>query len=806
MVGGLGGIGRWLAQWMSETGARYLVFLSRGGLDKSSAAQLVDKLTSQGVIVKVFKCDVGDAGQLADALATVAATMPPIRGVIHGGMVLKDIILERMDFDTFQAALHPKTQGTWNLHNQLAGTPLDFFILLSSVAAVVGNPGQSNYAAACSFQDAFAHFRRSQGLPAFSINLSAVEDAGYVAENANIRKTLVRNRQFYSMRMEKITGILRTAILHPDMPCQIVTGLYGLLTHARGDGEQQGPKWLDDPPMRQLKRNITSSTTSAPTQKDSTQSYYHLDKARSVKEAVYIVCKGLMKKLSTLLSLPEDEIDPSRTMATYGVDSLVAIELRNWLLRELKADVPLFEITGNPSAMELAEKITRCSRLLPKALLDTKNTLETAEDLAAQEMKQERLRVETMQMLLGKYSARIGVASCQIDATPLAVAANGHGIQSGWTFVITGSTGSLGSYLLYQLLCHPKVERIFCLNRSPNASERQLESMRIRSLDTTLLHSKTEFVQINIAEEKLGISEGIYTQILSSATHIIHNAWSLDFISNVDKLQIHLSGVRSIINLSLASQRRARMIFISSIASTVHWYKLFPGGLPEEVQLNWSVPMRLGYGEAKYIAERMLHLASTSIKECPPVDIIRLGQLTGPVEGPGSWNNDEWFPSLIKSSRWLGVVPGDLGAIDHCEWVPVDICGKIIMEFADGASEEGMATGGLRVRHVWNPKQTSWRTLVPTVREYLQKGLQKGIKVVSYGEWLEAMRNSELDMKKNPAPALMDWFAMLGEEENLELLRRRIELRESLQCSRTLRELGELREEWMRKWMQELGY
>jgi len=795
MVGGLGGIGRWLAQWMSETGARNLVFLSRSGLDKPRAAQLVDKLTSQGVTVKVFKCDVGNIGQLTDALATAAATMPPIRGVIHGGMVLKDITLERMDFDDFKAALHPKIQGTWNLHNQLGHLPLDFFIMLSSTAAIVGNAGQSNYAAACSFQDAFAHFRRSQGLSAFSLNLAAVEDAGYIAENTSIREAMVEARGFYEMRMEQVTKILQTAILDPDTPCQIATGLYGRLTYTRRDGKQQGPRWLDNPPMRQLKMNTVSSSTTTATQQDSEQSAYRLDNVTSLKKAVYIVCRGLTKKLSRLLSLPEDEIDSSRTMAAYGVDSLVAIELRNWLLKEMKADVPLFEITGYSSVMALSEKVARRSHLLPKDILDAKNTSQNAEKVT-----QEQLRVEAMRELFGKYSTGI-------DALSLAGVTNDHGAESGWTFVLSGSTGSLGSYLLHNLLSHPKVEKIFCLNRSSNASERQLEAMRIRGLDTISLHSKTEFVQINVAEERLGIPEDIYTRILSSATHILHNAWPVDFISGVDKLQIHIYGVRSIINLSIASQRRARMMFISSLASAGFWYKLRPETeLTEEVQLDWGAPLNFGYPESKYVAERMLHLASTSIMGCPSIDIIRVGQIAGPVGKAGRWNKAEWLPSLLVSSRTLGVLPGDLGLLEHCEWVPVDICGKIIMEFADRASKGKLERSGLRVLHVLNPKRTSWKVLVPTVREFLQKGLGKEIKVVSYEEWLGVLRDSQPNSQRNPAHALLDWFVLMGEKENIEMLRHKIGQGGSLQCSRTLRELGEVREEWMREWMEQMEF
>lgn len=163
LAGGLGGLGRSLAQWMIQHGARNIVFLSRSGAKKAKAQETIQKLVKQGARVTAYSCDVGDAEQLQQVLRECEKQYPPIRGVIQGAMVLnvnclsednrarvdksvQDAIYQNMTFEQFMGTVRPKVQGSWNLHNYLP-KDMDFFVLLSSSAGITGSRGQGNYSA-----------------------------------------------------------------------------------------------------------------------------------------------------------------------------------------------------------------------------------------------------------------------------------------------------------------------------------------------------------------------------------------------------------------------------------------------------------------------------------------------------------------------------------------------------------------------------------------------------------------------------------------------------------------------------------
>src|SRR5438105_10112462 len=96
-------------------------------------------------------------------------------------MVLDDAPIQELTRDRFERVLAPKVAGAWNLHEQTRNDPIDYFVLYSSVSAVVGNPGQANYVAANTYLDLLAHHRRSQGLPALAVDWGVVRDVGVVA-------------------------------------------------------------------------------------------------------------------------------------------------------------------------------------------------------------------------------------------------------------------------------------------------------------------------------------------------------------------------------------------------------------------------------------------------------------------------------------------------------------------------------------------------------------------------------------------------------------------------------------------------
>ncbi len=169
VTGGLGALGLRVAGWLAARGARHLVLLGRRGPSPEAGAA-IGGLERAGVRVIVARADVAEEDELGKVLAETRATMPPLRGVVHAAGTLDDGVLLEQSWQRFGKVLAPKVAGAWNLHELTRALPLDFFVMFSSAASLLGSPGQGNYAAGNAFLDALAHHRRALGLPALSVN------------------------------------------------------------------------------------------------------------------------------------------------------------------------------------------------------------------------------------------------------------------------------------------------------------------------------------------------------------------------------------------------------------------------------------------------------------------------------------------------------------------------------------------------------------------------------------------------------------------------------------------------------------
>ena len=177
VTGGLGGVGLELAGWLADQGATRLSLWSRSGVTTEVQREAIGALRARGVEVEAPRVDVSDACAVREAIASVAASGGPA-GVFHAAMVLDDVPLHGLDEERLRRVLDAKARGAWHLHEATRELELDVFVLLSSISAVIGNAGQGSYVAANAYLDALAHRRRSEGLPALSVNLGAVADVG----------------------------------------------------------------------------------------------------------------------------------------------------------------------------------------------------------------------------------------------------------------------------------------------------------------------------------------------------------------------------------------------------------------------------------------------------------------------------------------------------------------------------------------------------------------------------------------------------------------------------------------------------
>ena len=282
--------------------------------------------------------------------------------------------------------------------------------------------------------------------------------------------------------------------------------------------------------------------------------------------------------------------------------------------------------------------------------------------------------------------------------------------------LLTGSTGSLGSYMLDNLLGNSKVAHIYCLNRFPESEKRQREMNEARGLRNVWPTDRITFFQSDLSREYLGLKPKEYRSLLAKVTHILHNAWEVNFNLPLTSFETpHVLGIRQYIDFSVRSAKGASIFFVSSVSSCMKWSPEHDRPVPEDIIDDPSVPFPIGYAQSKYVAEQVLSRAAATVGIS--VKICRVGQVAGPVGTNGQvacWNKQEWLPSLIASSKHIGKIPKSLGPNESIDWIPVDILSRVLVElmedpYAKVTNMESYPSKGDK------PLANS-RSVVPTVR------------------------------------------------------------------------------------------
>ena len=319
--------------------------------------------------------------------------------------------------------------------------------------------------------------------------------------------------------------------------------------------------------------------------------------------------------------------------------------------------------------------------------------------------------------------------------------------------MLTGSTGSLGSYILDKLLVDDSINSIYCLNRDTSARTRQADSMRAKGLLQDFGGKDVQFLQIDFSKPYLGLERSIYMTLLAEVTLIIHNAWTVDFNRPLEQLApIHVRGVRQMIDFSSRSAHGAHIFFLSSIGAVMNWnYGTgTANAIPEEVFDAWEIAESTGYSQAKLVAERILATAATHSNI--GVTICRIGQIAGPSAKAGEWPKQEWLPSILASSKMIGSLPSSLGAHEVVDWTPVDAVASSVLRLAKSSAGDHET---LTVYHIVNPQRTTWSQILPAIQRHL------GLNTVEPSQWLNLLRRSssdELDIGSNPALKLIEFL------------------------------------------------
>ncbi|MFL6594022.1 MAG: SDR family NAD(P)-dependent oxidoreductase [Chthoniobacterales bacterium] len=347
ITGGLSGFGLATAQWLAERGAMHLALVSRRGEPSADDAPIIAAMRHRGVNVMQFAVDVADQKALATALRRLKKSAPPIRGVFHAAMVLRDQPLTEMTQADLEAVLAPKVTGASNLDRQTRNMPLDCFVMFSSLSSLIGTPSQANYAAANAYLDALAHQRRAEGLHGLSINWGQISDVGVLAD----RPEMGRYIETLGIRALSSTDAL--------------AALAGLITSGEAQVGVMNVDW------EKLTRASSKFSTS-PVFRDLVQAGKNnkvLDQAadewrESVRrlppnDQLAAVSDLIVAQLAATFNMAAAEIDRARPLAELGMDSLMAVELKARIESHAGCELPINLFSADLTATRLAERFCK---------------------------------------------------------------------------------------------------------------------------------------------------------------------------------------------------------------------------------------------------------------------------------------------------------------------------------------------------------------------------------------------------------------------------------------------------------------
>jgi acyl transferase domain-containing protein/NADPH:quinone reductase-like Zn-dependent oxidoreductase/NRPS condensation-like uncharacterized protein/aryl carrier-like protein len=382
LVGGLGGIGRSVAEWMFRKGARKLTFLSRSGASTEESRETIDWLKSKGVSVSIFQ---GDVANYATVESCIQALGHSLGGIFQAVMVLRDVAFANMTIEQWRACVYPKLHGTYNLHKATESLDLDFFVCFSSGASLLGSLGQANYVAANAYMDALMRHRRENGLCGTSMAVGVVDDVGVVAEDSNL--SLVLDRLGYdSITRDEMFYQIEEAVLS-SKGCSKAN--QGIDYHLIGTGVNMRRKdlyWAKKPLFRNLYANLDLDVDHGASK--STKNLMVLLKAAAdVDEKARILTEAFIEKVAQVLGTPVESIHPKNPLSAYGLDSIVAVEFRKWFAQTIAVEMPLFDILGATSIEALTLKAAQGMRLESEAAKEDSSITSMSQDMLVQKLK-----------------------------------------------------------------------------------------------------------------------------------------------------------------------------------------------------------------------------------------------------------------------------------------------------------------------------------------------------------------------------------------------------------------------------------
>jgi acyl transferase domain-containing protein/NADP-dependent 3-hydroxy acid dehydrogenase YdfG/acyl carrier protein len=339
VTGGLGGLGLVLADWLAQRGATHVVLLGRRGVTSEEQAAAVAGLRARNTQVTLAQADVANRGEVRRVLDQVAASGKPLRGVIHAAGVLHDALLANLTQAHLHDVLAPKVHGAWHLHELTRSMDLDFFVLVSSAAGLLGSPGQGNYAAANAFLDGLAHQRRQQGLPALSVDFGPFRGLGMMAGQAASAGRWAQHGLTATQGMAHLETLLgSTAVQSAVLPV------------GRGQWKEAFPGSETSSRSACLVAERTEGGGADAAATTWRTRLKEVDAATREK----LVMEVLLRHISKVMRVGVEQLEPETSLTGLGMDSLMALELINRVETELGVGFPQSLLWRRPTPAAIA--------------------------------------------------------------------------------------------------------------------------------------------------------------------------------------------------------------------------------------------------------------------------------------------------------------------------------------------------------------------------------------------------------------------------------------------------------------------
>jgi thioester reductase-like protein len=661
VTGGLGGLGLAAAQRLVERGARRLVLVGRRGATSDEARRAVAELEASGARVAVEQADVTDG----EAVAAIVARHP-IRGIIHAAGVMTPAMLAAIAPDEIETALAAKVSGTLNLHEATASQRLDFFVMYSSVATLLGMPGQAIYGASNAYLDAVAELRRAHGLAALSVAWPVIEDTGMAAGAGARAMAQLADRGVASMPRHEATSILEQLIAWPQAPGHV------------GAVALDARKWTTFYPHAASSRlaPLTATTHGAveraappPATVRATAVFAENLRTLARPARTNAIERWLCRVIASVMH-EASEIDATSSLLALGIDSLTALELSTMVAEDLRVEVTTESLLRGPTVRELAAEI---------AQLITRELDGVSAPASAAPIVDLRANAELDRSL-------------SFDAAPAGPPRS---------ILLTGATGFLGAYLLAELL-DQTTAHIHCLVRARDATdgfgrvESVLGRYGIPALD---LASRVTCVPGDLAKPGLGLAPTDQRVLADALDTIVHCGASVNFVFPYEALAAsNVGGTLEV--LRLASAARARLHYVSTVG-------VFAGrdGEPvaETARSERPEQLPLGYMQAKWVAEELVDAARS---RGLPTTVFRPGTIAGHAVN-GAFNPDDFLCVLIKGCIQLGLAPATDVSVNL---VPVDYVSRALVTLALTAERPAPSY------HLVSRRATPWSDIVQWIR------------------------------------------------------------------------------------------